>query len=51
MILNAGTEQGIQKGQAVADDRGLIGRIYLTGQRTSWVILLTDLKQPRSGPH
>ena len=31
------------KGQAVADDRGLIGRIYLTGERTSWVILLTDL--------
>jgi rod shape-determining protein MreC len=43
MILNAGTEQGVQKGQAVADDRGLIGRIYLTGQRTSWVILLTDV--------
>ena len=43
MILNAGTEHGVRKGQAVADDRGLIGRIYLTGDRTSWVILLTDL--------
>jgi rod shape-determining protein MreC len=43
MILNAGTEHGVRKGQAVADDRGLIGRIYLTGERTSWVILLTDL--------
>jgi len=43
MILNAGTEHGVRKGLAVADDRGLIGRIYLTGERTSWVILLTDL--------
>jgi len=43
MILNAGTEHGVKKGQAVADDRGLIGRIYITGERTSWVILLTDL--------
>ena len=43
MILNAGTDHGVRKGQAVADDRGLIGRIYLTGERTSWVILLTDL--------
>jgi len=43
MILNAGAENGVRKGQAVADDRGLIGRIYLTGERTSWVILLTDL--------
>ena len=43
MILNAGAEHGVKKGQAVADDRGLIGRIYLTGERTSWVILLTDL--------
>lgn len=43
MILNAGSEQGVKKGQAVADDRGLIGRIYLTGARTSWVILLTDV--------
>jgi rod shape-determining protein MreC len=42
-ILNAGTEHGVKKGQAVADERGLIGRIYLTGERTSWVILLTDL--------
>src|SRR5215510_10903811 len=43
MILNAGASDGVKKGQAVIDDRGLIGRIYLTGERTSWVILLTDL--------
>jgi rod shape-determining protein MreC len=27
----------------VVDDRGMIGRIYLVGRHTSWVILLTDL--------
>lgn len=43
MILNAGATQKVKSGQAVVDDRGLIGRIYLTGERTSWVILLTDL--------
>jgi rod shape-determining protein MreC len=43
MILNAGTDQGVTKGQAVANERGLIGRIYLTGKSTSWVILLTDV--------
>ena len=43
MILNAGKDSGIAKGQAVLDDRGLLGRIYVTGARTSWVILLTDL--------
>jgi len=30
-------------GEAVMDDRGMIGRIYLAGEHTSWVILLTDL--------
>jgi rod shape-determining protein MreC len=43
MILNAGTAQQVKKGQAVVDDRGLLGRIYVVGERTSWVILLGDL--------
>lgn len=43
MILDAGTASGVKPGEAVVDARGMIGRIYLTGQRTSWVILLTDL--------
>jgi rod shape-determining protein MreC len=43
MILNAGMRQGVKAGQAVVDDRGLIGRVYVTGRRTAWVILLTDL--------
>jgi rod shape-determining protein MreC len=43
MILNAGRVNNVKPGQAVVDQRGMIGRIFLTGERTSWVILLTDL--------
>ncbi|HZQ41596.1 MAG TPA: rod shape-determining protein MreC, partial [Rhizomicrobium sp.] len=43
MILNAGAAGNVKPGEAVVDARGMIGRIYLTGQHTSWVILLTDL--------
>ena len=43
MILDAGRDQKALPGQAVVDARGMIGRIYLAGRRTSWVILLTDL--------
>jgi rod shape-determining protein MreC len=43
MILDAGSAQSVKKGQAVVDERGLIGRTFVVGERTSWVILLTDL--------
>ena len=43
MILDAGKIQGVKPGEAVVDDRGMIGRIYLVGQHTAWVVLLTDL--------
>jgi rod shape-determining protein MreC len=43
MILDAGRQNHALPGQAVVDARGMIGRVYLAGQRTSWVILLTDL--------
>lgn len=43
MILDAGRDNHVLPGQAVMDPSGMIGRIYLTGRRTSWVILLTDL--------
>lgn len=43
MILDAGKAQNIKPGQAVIDARGMIGRIFLTGDHTAWVILLTDL--------
>ena len=43
MILDAGRDQHALPGQAVVDARGMIGRIYVSGRHTSWVILLTDL--------
>ncbi|HEU0096148.1 MAG TPA: rod shape-determining protein MreC [Rhizomicrobium sp.] len=43
MILDAGKMNHAAPGQAVVDARGMIGRVYLTGERTSWVILLTDI--------
>jgi len=43
MILDAGKKNGVHPGQAVVDPRGMIGRVFLSGDRTSWVILLTDL--------
>lgn len=42
LILDAGTEANANPGEAVVDGRGMVGRIYLAGKRTSWVILLTD---------
>ena len=43
MILDAGESRAVKPGEAVVDSRGMIGRIYLSGDHTSWVILLTDL--------
>ena len=43
MILDAGKANGVKPGQAVIDTRGMIGRIFLAGEHTSWVILLSDL--------
>ncbi len=43
MILDAGKSHGVKPGEAVVDARGMIGRIFLEGDRTSWVLLLTDL--------
>ncbi len=43
MILDAGKADGVKPGQAVIDTRGMIGRIFLSGEHTSWVILLSDL--------
>jgi len=43
MILDAGKAQGVKPGQGVIDARGMIGRIFLAGDHTSWVIQLTDL--------
>lgn len=43
MILDTGASRDVKKGQAVVDERGLIGRVFVAGDHTSWVILLSDL--------
>jgi rod shape-determining protein MreC len=43
IILDAGKANGVKPGQAVVNDRGMIGRIFLSGNHTSWVVLVTDL--------
>jgi rod shape-determining protein MreC len=43
IVLNAGRREGVKPGQAVVDARGLVGRIYVAGEHTSWVIVLNDL--------
>jgi rod shape-determining protein MreC len=43
IVLNAGRRNGVKAGQAVVDSSGLLGRIYVVGDHTSWVVLLNDL--------
>lgn len=42
LIVIAGAEQGIAKGQGVVDMQGLIGRVVAVGPQASRVMLLTD---------
>ena len=44
MIVNAGRAQNVESGQAVVDDKGLIGRVVDTGRQASRVLLLTDIQ-------
>ncbi len=43
LVLNAGSRDGIEKGQAVITGHGLVGRIASTGRRSSRILLITDL--------
>ncbi len=43
LLIKAGSEQGIQKGQAVLSGQGMIGRVIDTGLYASRVLLLTDI--------
>ncbi len=43
VLVNAGRRAGIRKGQAVVNDDGLVGRIVEAGEKSSRVLLLTDL--------
>ena len=42
-IVNVGSDQNVESGQAVIDTDGLIGRIVATGTKASRILLLTDL--------
>jgi rod shape-determining protein MreC len=42
-IVNVGSDQNVESGQAVIDTDGLIGRIVATGAKASRILLLTDL--------
>ena len=43
LLLNVGTYDDVEKGQAVLSDKGLVGRIVETGDNTSRVLLLSDV--------
>jgi rod shape-determining protein MreC len=43
MLINAGTNHGVAKGQAVVTGEGLVGRIESAGVRSARVLLITDL--------
>lgn len=43
LVLNAGTRDGVRKGQAGVTGGGLVGRIAGVGSRSSRLLLLTDL--------
>jgi len=43
LVLNAGSRDGVEKGQAVVTEEGLVGRIYGVGSRSARVLLITDL--------
>jgi rod shape-determining protein MreC len=43
MLLNAGAREGVEKGQAAVAAEGLAGRVMEVGQRSSRILLVTDL--------
>lgn len=43
MLIDAGARDGVEKGQAVVNELGLVGRVIEVGQRSARVLLLTDL--------
>jgi rod shape-determining protein MreC len=43
LLIDAGSDEGVKRGDAVLGGRGLVGRITEVGRRTARVLLLTDL--------
>jgi rod shape-determining protein MreC len=43
LMIDAGTEYGIARGQAAVVGEGLVGRVYEVGMRAARILLITDL--------
>jgi rod shape-determining protein MreC len=43
LMINAGSDNGVARGQAAVTDQGLVGRISEVGARAARVLLITDL--------
>ncbi len=43
LLINSGAADGVQKGQPVVTGDGLVGRVITVGDRSSRVLLITDL--------
>lgn len=43
ILVSAGAQDGVEKGQAVMSSEGLIGRVIEAGQKTARVLLITDI--------
>lgn len=43
VLIDAGSEEGVARGQAALSGEGLVGRVAEVGKRTARVLLLTDL--------
>ena len=43
LMIDAGTENGIARGQAAVVGEGLVGRVYEVGARAARILLITDL--------
>lgn len=43
VMINIGALQGVEKGQVVVNEKGFIGRIIEVGNRSSRVLLMTDI--------
>lgn len=43
LLVNAGRDNGVTRGQAAISGEGLVGRVYDVGARTARILLITDL--------
>lgn len=43
VLVNAGSQNGIRKGQAAINSEGLVGRVADIGERSARILLITDL--------